>query len=373
LYRAKENKKLQLAREVVPQADGIRFVYAWGDAVFALHPHSAPTSVAIVHTDDPMRVDDVVFSHQGVATSPSATAVAAPPGSALVLLTPWITNLTDPAHPPAEIQVTDARISSSSAGTGPRVQYNAWSDYAYLRREGATGGPNYVADVIGSAEGGSLAISVFGHSTVIDRLPLELRSSTKKIVPVIFVASQDYLILTVQYSREEISAGKLGDSLQLYVRDKVKDRWSTIKSDGNSPTLRLFGSWLTTIVWTWSPNHELPNPGRENERTETHKTDILPPVQTLYRSFVGHNILLPGVLILQNLADGRKIRIETGQEDSEILRVEADIVLYRVNDTIYQAKIVGDQLKDTTVVVKDEDVPEIHWVFWSKWTKHLRF
>jgi len=74
----------------------------------------------------------------------------------------------------------------------------------------------------------------------------------------------------------------------------------------------------------------------------------------------------PGVLVLQNLADGRKIRIETGQEDSEILTVDQEKVLYRVNDTIYQAHIVGEQLKDSTVVVKDEDVPEIHWVFWSK-------
>jgi len=41
-------------------------------------------------------------------------------------------------------------------------------------------------------------------------------------------------------------------------------------------------------------------------------------------------------------------------------------VLYRVNDTIFQAQIAGGKLRGTTVVVKDEDVPEIHWVFWSK-------
>ncbi len=76
--------------------------------------------------------------------------------------------------------------------------------------------------------------------------------------------------------------------------------------------------------------------------------------------------LFLGILTLQNLADGRKIRIVTGQEDSEILRVQGDIVLYRVNDEIYQARIAGDQLKDTTLVVKDDDVPEIHWAFWSR-------
>jgi hypothetical protein len=46
--------------------------------------------------------------------------------------------------------------------------------------------------------------------------------------------------------------------------------------------------------------------------------------------------------------------------------VEDDVVLYRVNDAIYQARIDGEQLKDITLVVKGEDVPEVHWAFWSK-------
>jgi hypothetical protein len=112
-----------------------------------------------------------------------------------------------------------------------------------------------------------------------------------------------------------------------------------------------------------NPDHQ-PGPGRKSERSR--ETDRLPNVQEQYSIFAGKWVLAPGILVLQNLADGRKIRIETGQEDSEILRVEGETVLYRVNDTIYQAKIVGDQIKDAIVIVKDEDVPEIHWAFWSK-------
>lgn len=361
LYRANTNGRLELAREVVPQSEGTELIFAYADTIFALHPHGAPTGVAIVHTGDPKRADDVPFESRGVRPSSSATVVAAPLNASAVLLTPWVTNLTDPAHLPEHFNVTLARISSGSAGVGSRVQFDTWSDYAYLRREGATGGPNYVSDLIASAEGGSLAMNVFGHSTIVDDLPPEIRSATNKVVPVIFVASEDYLILTPQHS----GTGTLGNSLPLYVHDRRKGRWTTIQSDGNSPTIRLFGSWLATIVGTWAINHG-PNPGRENERPEERKTDRLPPVRTLYRSFKGHNIVLPGILALQNLADGRKIQTETGQEDSEILRVDGDVVLYRVNDTIYQARIEGNQLKDTTVVVKDEDVPEIHWAFWSK-------
>jgi hypothetical protein len=364
LYRIGENKKLELAREVVAESESIRFVYAWGNVVFALHPHSRPTSAAIVHTDDPLRTDDVTFSPEGAVPSPSATVVAAPPGGPLVLLVPWITNLSDPAHPPEHYNVTLARISSSSESV-PRLQWNTWSDYAYLRYEGATGGPNYDPGVIGFAVAENLTVRMFDHSAVIDKLPPRLRGTNPRITPFIVAASRDYLILTPQYSWEAIRSGKLGDSLELYVRDRLKDHWSTVQSDGNSPTLRLFGPWLATIVGLRSPDHG-PPPGRENERTEAEKTDRLPPVQTLYHSFAGRDILLPGLLTLKNLADGRKIQIETGQEDSEILKVEGDVVLYRVNDTIYQARIDGSQLKDTTIVVKDEDVPEVHWVFWSK-------
>jgi len=366
LYRVGKDRRLELVREVVRQSDGIRFVYAWGDAIFFLYPHDSVTSVSIVHTNEPTRADDVVFSSDGVTPSPSASAIVVPPGSAAALLIPWITNLADPANPPSRIAVTDAKVSSSSGGPGPRVQLDTWSDYAYLRSEGAPGGPNYVAALIGSAEGDNLAINFFGHTTVIDKLPPKLRRTNNEIVPSIVAASEEYLILCRQLTWEEVKAGKLGGAIELYVQDRTKDRWNTVQSESNSSTLRLFGPWLTTIVATWSPNHEVPNPGRENERPQEDATDRLPPVQILYRSFVGHNVLLPGILVLQNLNDGRKIRIETGQEDSEILRVEGDAVLYRVNDTIYQARIAGDKLQDTVVVVKDEDVPEVHWVFWGK-------
>lgn len=102
LYRVGKNKRLELAREVVPQSDGIRFVYAWEDAIFALHPHNSATKACIVHTNEPMRADDVTIGHQNATLASTATTIAAPPGSALVLLALWITNLTAPTHPPAE-------------------------------------------------------------------------------------------------------------------------------------------------------------------------------------------------------------------------------------------------------------------------------
>jgi hypothetical protein len=69
---------------------------------------------------------------------------------------------------------------------------------------------------------------------------------------------------------------------------------------------------------------------------------------------------------LLNLETKQKVRVHTGEEDSEILWVGNERVLYRVNDTIYQASIAGDRVKDVSVLVKADDVTEIHWVFWAQ-------
>ena len=38
---------------------------------------------------------------------------------------------------------------------------------------------------------------------------------------------------------------------------------------------------------------------------------------------------------------------------------------YRVNDSIFAAQIEGDKLSRPMLVLKNDDVPGVHWVFWS--------
>ena len=198
---------------------------------------------------------------------------------------------------------------------------------------------------------------------MLDELPPELRGKNEAAALGIIAASQDYLVVPKPRTREEMDSSTPPDFIEGFVHVRSTGAWKRIRIEGNSSYSRLFGVWLATITQMWNPQHKV-SPGRENERNRGNS--LLPSVQTAYEEFRGRWNWSPGILALQNLADGRKIRIETGQEDSEILRVDGDVVLYRVNDTIYQARIEGEQLKDITVVVKDEDVPEIHWAFWSK-------
>src|SRR5437660_2280833 len=62
LYSSSPDKKLKFIREVVSTSDGVRSVQAWGDVIFIIHPHILSTALTVVHTNEPMLVDDVLFN-----------------------------------------------------------------------------------------------------------------------------------------------------------------------------------------------------------------------------------------------------------------------------------------------------------------------
>ena len=359
LYRVDVEKKLRPVRDVIPRTDGLRVAYAWGGRIGIIHPAIVSTTISIVHEDKPMLADDVVFNPRGLFPDDTAIAVAEPRGYPVHFLIPLLEDASDPRR----LRGVLAVISADPSQSGPRVRLNEWEEYATLRCEGAPGGPAIFPALVGQNVDGRLAISVYGHLVMLDELPSELRRRNEAAALGIIAASQDYLVVPKPRTREEMGSPNPPDFVEGFVHVRSTGAWKRIRIDGNSSSSRLFGVWLASDVAKWNPEHT-ESPGRENERDTG--SGLLPSVRSGYQNFRGRWNWSPGVLTLQNLVDERKIRIETGQEDSEILRADGDVVLYRVNDTIYQARIEGDQLKDTSVVVKDEDVPEIHWAFWSK-------
>jgi hypothetical protein len=362
--------KLKFVRTVVPGTEGVRSVFSWANTIFLNHPLYAggASATAIIHTQDPSLVDGVTFNpaarRSGEFTgfdvvSLLVTLAEARP-AAIDELLPISKDLTHPGD------TAMVGVSSDVGAVASRVTQSIWNEYSNLRREGDPGGPMPAQGLVGAMSDDNLVLPpAFGHPVVIDSLPASIRGAAAGTTFhkfLIIAASQRYLLLKLAHSFDEFSSGKLGNSVEMFVHDRMRDRWKTIEIEGDSSRSRLFGTWLATIAAMFTSDRK-PNPGIENERS--FETEHLPNVRNAYAHGQGGN-RLPGILVLQNIEDGRKIRIETGQEDSEILSVTADSVLYRVNDTIYQAQITGDHLQDTAAIVKDDDVPEVHWVFWSQ-------
>jgi hypothetical protein len=362
-----EDQKLNSVREVIPPGPieggtvaptSISCVRVSGNAIYVMYPYYRSSTVEVIHFDNPSLADEVTFNSAHSFTDGIRTVVARAPSSNGTLLIP--VDSSDPTH----LSGTLTGIVAASAGSRAVPNSDAWSEYRNLQWE-VVGGPSPKSSLLAMRSGDNLTLRVAGHTVVIDALPPALSPLSAGGSIDIAAADERYLLTTPMHTSQQVASGNLGDTTTIFVHDRLRDRWKAAVVEGNNPgSVRLFGSWVAAIVMSWSPT-PTKNPGRDNERSDA--TDTLPNIQAMYSSPEGMaHFSIPGILILENLADGRKIRIETDQEDSEILWAGDDSMLYRVNDAIYEAKIVGDKLQDTTMIVQDEDVPEVHWVFWSK-------
>ena len=356
LSRVDSHKKLKVVREVVAQKDGLYSVRQADQAIFISYPHVLPTTVSTIRTDDALRMDDVVFNPRRLTPIQNREGLSELTSSEVNELFPLLTNPMDPKGG------TVVAISSALA-VAMRVKADSWDQYKEFRFDGLPGGFALMAGPFGSVADRKVRMSIFGHEIDVETVPPFLQSMRAGAIVWLMVVSDQYSVLSFADTVPNNPQKPTSTAREMFVHNRAKHEWRRIKIEGTRSRLRIFGRWLSTIVAMENPDHK-PSPGRQNERN--WGTAQLPNVQMGYENLAGRESWLPGTLVLQNLDDGREIRIETGQEDSEILKVQDDVVLYRVNDTIYQARIDGDHLKDTTVIVKDEDVPEVHWAFWSK-------
>jgi hypothetical protein len=70
-----------------------------------------------------------------------------------------------------------------------------------------------------------------------------------------------------------------------------------------------------------------------------------------------------GQLFISNQKIGAEYEIDTGEADSEVVLVTDEFVIYRVNDLLMRASIVGGKLDTPVVFAKGEEVAGTHWIF----------
>jgi hypothetical protein len=355
LYRANSAKKLEVVREIVSEKDGSAAVQAVGNAIFVVD--AANFTVNVIHTDDPARSDSVAINADhlagGVDLQDGLTAAAPQDMRPEILLQLIIPAGNSP--PTSELVI----VSNNQTGSGSRVQIGRWNDYRELRREGLPGIPILSLSFGARIDGDNLtytSINTPRHSVVVDNAPPPSLAGKNGFGLPIEAANERYLVLGFPLENP---------LSQVLVHDRARDNWTTVKIESKESRLRLFGPWLATDVEMESSGPFADDKPEKSGERDT-RTSRLPNVYGEYGAYcwLSHR-RFPGILVLQNLADGRNIRIETHQEDSEILWVGTDTLVYRINDSIYQAAIAGDKIKGITMLVKGDDIPEVHWVFWS--------
>lgn len=269
----------------------------------------------------------------------------------------------------------------------PRNGPGSWAAFKFLQFRGENGGPYQAGPPNAEIDGANLEMP-YGAApkVVLAQLPARDHASLALRRRVSILASTNrYLIIWIKPPAMSGTAGAAGAAgltlpagavgllphaapVPVLILDKRTHRWQTLRlptavSTQTHVPVRLFGNWMVTTVMDWSP----PVAGTGSAGLEIANQQKTPmysspfDIQAAYdRRFL--NIQIPGKMAIWNLADGRRLMLNTGQEDSEVLAIaEHGEMLYRVNDAIYAAKIDGDKIGAPALVVRNPAVTDIHW------------
>jgi len=361
LYQIGDAKKLKRAREVTSGHKSGSIITSEQDAIFVTYPSLSPTTVSVLHFSEPLLKDEIAINPKHLNADTGIMVTADTSASTHSLLLPLIT--INPNRPGSGRTLLSIR--SNIEGDGPRIRLDAWDDYSMLRFEGFQGGsgsaPYPEARIAGDQFFLAGVEDAVPHPASIASPPPELKALGKKAVPDILASSNRYLILYLQPTIGELNSRNVGDSMKLYVLHRDSHRWETTEAEGVGG-VRLFGPWLADNVALWnSPRNA--KAARKAGRGDGSERDPMAQSGNVEGT---EDYVFPGILVLQNLEDGRKLRILTDHADSEILYADDATVLYRVENAIYQAALAKDTVQSATLLIQDTDVPKIHWVFWSK-------
>lgn len=152
--------------------------------------------------------------------------------------------------------------------------------------------------------------------------------------------------------------------------DKEKQEWSILTMptvERGKLLMNNYGQWLVGCNRVKNENgigkiplDESRMPGINLWKKE--RTKYSPSILYLTESYERFNA--QGYLYLYNYKTKAYIEWNTGQADSEILLVKNDVVFYRKYDEIHKVKIIkGKELGQDEVILKNKNVPSIHWAF----------
>ena len=179
---------------------------------------------------------------------------------------------------------------------------------------------------------------------------------------VVWGLNQELVALTVR----EISTSRQPiDKSGVWVLNRLTGKWTSIPTPHPTSEVRTLGSWVA--IAETEPAEKAGN--RPPSKARKIPTTMGPAIA--HRMEYRH-ISLPGRLTLFHVTDGQQIRIETGEDDTEVLAIHDGSVYYRVNDALWQAQLLKDKLAPATLVYQGPVIGDVHWIFWGPDTTQAR-
>jgi hypothetical protein len=354
LYRV-DQKKMDKVREIAPPQAGLFSVEQSDDAIFVAYPHVIPSTMSVIHTAHPLLADEFVFNptRKVVIANRQAMAPTQNGTEDLMFLTQGLTDTSG-----------DCIAVSSQGEPGKRVMQNSASDYSKVLFKGTAAGPGTSADLIAHIHNQEVQIEVCGTAINVATLPHNLALTLGDRFGGVVAANDHFLVIGVQFSEEEFTSHSIATKTvyPIYILDRNSNQWTQSTIEGTCSSSRIFGEWMASTVSNYDFTGRV-DPGASSERFT--ETATRPSTRELYEVDAAERCYFPGVLYIQNLTNGRKLAIRTDQEDSEILTINENRIIYRVNDEIYAAALSDHGISNPVLLVKDIDVPEVHWAFWS--------
>lgn len=159
-----------------------------------------------------------------------------------------------------------------------------------------------------------------------------------------------------------------------FLYNKKKEQWQSVGLPSAFHTLHAFGNWLAGhVVFVRKAGREQRiNKGIEISGKKYRRQDTTIWGMNADTRFNIQEIFPTGKLFIYHIDTEQYIEWDAkqngeNQADSEILLIENEKIYYRVNDALYVRDIIdGKSLGERTLLVQEETVPYVHWLFFAE-------
>jgi hypothetical protein len=369
VFRLEEEKRQLTPLTTLVDDAGAAFIIADHQRrlLAVITPNDAPAVAVVINMDTPALVRKIPIIIQGSLLQTS-------------MLNPseGTTILAFGAFDPDRGGYSLTGVNLLPEDTDPIQRSLRVEDYRFIRREGwwSPGDDKSTFTIFMKAQDGR-AITRQGTGSIVDMdipFPQRFEAETDQTFT-LDVSNDDMTVIGRVRERGKGTTGPVGVT-RLSIYDKESKEWHDVAFEGGGTSIRSFDSWLAlnqaVVKLDLSKSvvertgNELQSPGSAVRRGLLNPKALEREQIELDSLYQQSPFYFPGAMHLYNIRSRRKLTINTGDGDSEILTVDGTRVYYRVADSLYRAEIGERSLENVVELLRDPQIQLAHWAFLSQ-------